>query len=78
MWDSAKNWYFRRELQLHPMRAGERLDGGAGFGFAAAHCDEQGRVVIARIIKMWMLMASPHSEGQEYLDVPSHQRLGLR
>ena len=23
-------------------------------------------------------MASPHREGQEYLDVPPHQRLGLR
>ena len=32
-------------LQLHPMRAGERFDGGAGLGFAAAHRDEESRVV---------------------------------
>jgi hypothetical protein len=34
-------------LQLHPMRAGERFDGGTGLGFAAAHRDEDALVLIS-------------------------------
>ena len=34
-----------RSLRLHHMLADERFDGGTGLGFAAAHRDEEARVV---------------------------------
>jgi hypothetical protein len=32
-------------LQLHPMRTGERFDGGASLGFDAAHRNEKALVI---------------------------------